>query len=368
MLTGLLVEFGPAEIADTFAVRPLAMYLGPLLIGHLAAGILAGKLAADIVFYALAIVGYELFKAATARRDDPFAPDVLDELRHRTPYLLMDLGRVSAAYRTLADALPVDAIHYAVKCNSDRRVLAALHAQGCRFEVASFPELAMLMSTGVKPADVLFSNPVKPPGAGIPIPEGLEGIDAFTVLMQHESRPRPSGSARASGPRSMRCSPGHPVPPGRRSGGVVSAVGWDRLVDRYAIATEQVHLAERFSDVAMVNAEYLVRPRLKLLDESRRVVRVQNAPPDARRRPPRLLFHWHAAAPPSRSRVEPVGKYHDRPNWRDIDYRVPRSAAADDLLALLRDEIEPSVVMRRYAGGGSDLLATFGSDDTAGGL
>ena len=147
MLTGLLVEFGPAEIADTFAVRPLAMYLGPLLIGHLAAGILAGKIAADIVFYALAIVGYELFKAATARRDDPFAPDVLDQLRHRTPYLLMDLGRVSAAYRTLADALPVDAIHYAVKCNPDRRVLAALHAQGCRFEVASFPELARAQST-----------------------------------------------------------------------------------------------------------------------------------------------------------------------------------------------------------------------------
>ena len=30
--------------------------------------------------------------------------------------------------------------------------------------MASFPELAVLMSTGVKPADVLFSNPVKPPG------------------------------------------------------------------------------------------------------------------------------------------------------------------------------------------------------------
>jgi ornithine decarboxylase len=164
MLTGLLVEFGPAEIADTFAVRPLAMYLGPLLIGHLAEGILAGKLAADVVFYASAIAGYELCKAATTRRDDPFAPDALDRLRHHTPYLLMDLGRVSAAYRTLADALLVDAIHYAVKCNPDRRVLAALHAQGCRFEVASFPELAVLMSIGVKPADVLFSNPVKPPG------------------------------------------------------------------------------------------------------------------------------------------------------------------------------------------------------------
>jgi hypothetical protein len=95
------------------------------------------------------------------------------------------------------------------------------------------------------------------------------------------------------------------------------------------------------------NAEYLAPPGLKLLDESRRVVRVQNAPPDARRRPPRVLQHWHAAAPPSRSGVEPVGKYHDRQNGRDIDYVVSRSAAGDDLIALLADEVEPTVVVRR---------------------
>lgn len=68
VLAGLAVEFGPAELADTLVVRPLAMYLGPLFVGHLAAGVLAGKLAADVVFYALAILGYELRKAAAARR------------------------------------------------------------------------------------------------------------------------------------------------------------------------------------------------------------------------------------------------------------------------------------------------------------
>jgi hypothetical protein len=31
--------------------------------------------------------------------------------------------------------------------------------------------------------------------------------------------------------------------------------------------------------------------------------------------------------------LEPVGKYHDRPNERDIDYVVPRTAAGDDLIA-----------------------------------
>jgi hypothetical protein len=138
-----------------------------------------------------------------------------------------------------------------------------------------------------------------------------------------------------------------------------AAVDWDRLVDRYAIATEAVDIAERFSDVAVANAEYLARPRLKLLDESRRVVRVQNAPPDARRRPPRVLFHWHAAAPPNRSGLEPVGKYHDRTNERDIDYVLPRTAAGDHLIALLADEIEPTVVVRRYSNGDTGLLTSF---------
>ena len=56
----LLLEFGPAELLDSLAVRPLAMYVGPLIVGNLVAGIVVGKIAADVVFYALAIVGYEL--------------------------------------------------------------------------------------------------------------------------------------------------------------------------------------------------------------------------------------------------------------------------------------------------------------------
>jgi hypothetical protein len=68
-MAALLVEFGPAEIADTVAVRPLAMYAGPLLLGNLTGGVLAGKVAADVVFYGLALAGYELHRAMTGRRD-----------------------------------------------------------------------------------------------------------------------------------------------------------------------------------------------------------------------------------------------------------------------------------------------------------
>jgi hypothetical protein len=56
----LLIEFGPAELVDTVLVRPLFMYLMPSLLHHFTAGILVGKLAADVIFYSLAISAYEL--------------------------------------------------------------------------------------------------------------------------------------------------------------------------------------------------------------------------------------------------------------------------------------------------------------------
>jgi hypothetical protein len=58
----LLVEFGPAELVDSLAARPFLMYLLPTLLHRFAAGILAGKLAADLVFYSLAVAAYELRK------------------------------------------------------------------------------------------------------------------------------------------------------------------------------------------------------------------------------------------------------------------------------------------------------------------
>lgn len=79
-----------------------------------------------------------------------------------TPYLRMDLGAVAAAYRRMAAALPDVAIHYAMKCNPAPEVLATLHGLGCRFEIASAPELDALRALGVRPEEVLFSNPVKP--------------------------------------------------------------------------------------------------------------------------------------------------------------------------------------------------------------
>jgi ornithine decarboxylase len=174
VIRDLILEFGPAEALDTFLVRPGAMYLGPVGLGNVMAGVLLGKIAADIVFYLLAIAGYELRKSlmgngtagswptASHWKGDPLAPAALDRLSFATPYLLMDLDRVERTYLTLAQNVGVDAIHYAVKCNPEPRVLETLHALGCRFEVASHPELAQLIEIGVDASQVLYSNPVKP--------------------------------------------------------------------------------------------------------------------------------------------------------------------------------------------------------------
>lgn len=64
-LRDLLMEFGPAELLDTFAVRPLAMYVGVVFVGDMVTGVLLGKVAADVVFYTLAIIGYEVRRPVT---------------------------------------------------------------------------------------------------------------------------------------------------------------------------------------------------------------------------------------------------------------------------------------------------------------
>lgn len=57
--TNLIVEFLPAEIIDNIVIRPFAMYIAPIYIHPYPVGFLIGKFAADIIFYAIAILSYE---------------------------------------------------------------------------------------------------------------------------------------------------------------------------------------------------------------------------------------------------------------------------------------------------------------------
>ena len=61
-IRGLVWEFGLAELIDSFLARPFCMLAATALLGSLELGIVAGKLAADVLFYAIAIFFYELGK------------------------------------------------------------------------------------------------------------------------------------------------------------------------------------------------------------------------------------------------------------------------------------------------------------------
>jgi hypothetical protein len=58
----LIIEFGVAEVADSFFIRPALLYYFPIWTGNLTSGLILAKLAADVTFYIPAIIGYEISK------------------------------------------------------------------------------------------------------------------------------------------------------------------------------------------------------------------------------------------------------------------------------------------------------------------
>jgi hypothetical protein len=66
-IRSIAVEFGPAELIDSIVIRPIALYLGPFVLGNMAVGWVVGSIAADIAFYVMAIFSYERFTGLLAR-------------------------------------------------------------------------------------------------------------------------------------------------------------------------------------------------------------------------------------------------------------------------------------------------------------
>jgi ornithine decarboxylase len=77
------------------------------------------------------------------------------------PFLLIDSSIIREKARRFAAAMPRVRPHYAVKANPDPRVLRIVLEEGAGFEIASLPELDLLLAQGVPAADVFYSNPVK---------------------------------------------------------------------------------------------------------------------------------------------------------------------------------------------------------------
>ena len=81
--------------------------------------------------------------------------------RPETPFLAVDLDVVAAKYHELRDHFPNTPIHYAVKANPERKVVALLAAMGSSFDFASRSELEMCLAYGVSPARLSYGNTIK---------------------------------------------------------------------------------------------------------------------------------------------------------------------------------------------------------------
>ncbi len=78
-----------------------------------------------------------------------------------TPYVLIDLDVVETKFNDLVTALPATELCYAVKANPGGPIIERLSSIGSSFDVASVPEIALVLSYGVEPARISFGNTIK---------------------------------------------------------------------------------------------------------------------------------------------------------------------------------------------------------------
>lgn len=87
--------------------------------------------------------------------------DFLRDEQPATPCLVVDLDVVRARYDALTEALPLAAVHYAVKANPAPEVISVLKDRGANFDVASRGEIDLCLSLGIAPERISFGNTIK---------------------------------------------------------------------------------------------------------------------------------------------------------------------------------------------------------------
>lgn len=90
---------------------------------------------------------------------------IIDEarvLRYPTPFFYTSKEILKHNYGTFTDLFDNAEIYYALKANSDPKVLICLNELGCGFEAASRYEIDMLLDVGVDPQNIMYGTSVKP--------------------------------------------------------------------------------------------------------------------------------------------------------------------------------------------------------------
>lgn len=77
------------------------------------------------------------------------------------PTLVIDIDRVEAQYHALKAGLGAAHVHYAVKANPQKDVIARLVKIGSRFDCASRGEIELCLSQGARPEHISYGNTIK---------------------------------------------------------------------------------------------------------------------------------------------------------------------------------------------------------------
>lgn len=91
--------------------------------------------------------------------------DIIRELFRQknlpTPMLLLSRGEIGRNYNALKQALPRVKIHYAIKPNNHDAIIKEIYNQGGNFDVCSKGEIKTVLKTGINPASLIHSHPIK---------------------------------------------------------------------------------------------------------------------------------------------------------------------------------------------------------------
>nr|XP_054772314.1 ornithine decarboxylase-like [Lytechinus pictus] len=77
------------------------------------------------------------------------------------PFFVLDLKDVEKKHHLWKQEFPNVQPFYAVKCNSNRRVLEMLAILGAGFDCASKAELQQVLDSGVQPNRIIYAHPCK---------------------------------------------------------------------------------------------------------------------------------------------------------------------------------------------------------------
>lgn len=87
--------------------------------------------------------------------------ELLNQKSLDTPLLVLSRGEVRRNFDALQEAMPRVEIHYAIKPNNHDAIIAEVYNRNGNFDVCSAGEIDLVLKTGIDPASLVHSHPIK---------------------------------------------------------------------------------------------------------------------------------------------------------------------------------------------------------------